>query len=317
MRGRVGVVIVSYNVRLYLQRCLSALFSCAAAEGIELVVCVVDNGSSDGSAQMVAQMFPHAVLLANACNRGFSAATNQGIKLVAADDGAQVDAVLLLNPDAELQPGVLPLLLSDMRERSRAAVIGPGLRYATGQLQHSAFRFPGLWQIALEFFCPHPLLLESWLNGRYPVQERSLEPFECDHPLGAAMLVRPSALMEVGPLDEAFFIYCEEVDWCWRAKRLGWQVWSDPRAVVVHHAAKSTSQQRGRTLVALWRSRYQLVDKHRSAAFGLLAHALIRVGAWRHMHMAYRAGDWQAATALEEIASLRWPVDRRGNRSHL
>ena len=123
----------------------------------------------------------------------------------------------------------------------------------------------------LDLFPLHPRLLVSRLNGRFPLGRR--EPFAVDHPLGACMLLRREALDEVGLFDEGFFIYVEEVDWCWRAKKAGWQVVCVPRAVVLHHGAQSTKQFAERMFVELYRSRFRLFAKH----YGPWRRAAVRV----------------------------------------
>ncbi|MGQ9554509.1 MAG: glycosyltransferase family 2 protein [Anaerolineae bacterium] len=296
----VAVIVVSYNVRELMRACLESLYACASAEGLQADVMVIDNASSDASAEMVSISFPDAVLLQNEVNLGFAAATNQGLRHLGYPEAPAVTApVLLLNPDTEVWPGAMRLMLEDLANLPHAGVIGPGLRYADGTLQHSAFRFPGLAQIALEFFPVHWRLTESSVNGRYCRQERGTEPFPCDHPLGAAMLLRPEAIRDVGLFDDDFFMYCEEVDWCWRAHNLGWQVWSDPRAVIVHHSARSTAQARSRMYVELWRSRYRLYKKQRGRLYLRLVKLLVRAGIARERA---RLAAQLRAGALSEAA---------------
>ncbi len=160
----------------------------------------------------------------------------------------------------------------------RAGEVGPGLVYGDGTPQHSAFRFPDLAQTFLDFYPLHWRLTESRLNGRFPGGEAGGWPFLCDHPLGAAMLLRPEMLREIGGMDPGYFLYCEEVDWCRRATEAGWEVWSDPRAVIVHHAGRSTVQSRQASYVRLWRSRYRYFAKHRGTAYAAAVEAVVRLG---------------------------------------
>ena len=273
------VLIVSYNVRPLLAACLRSLYAHAAQEGVATRVLVVDNASGDGSPEMVAASFPHASLLRSETNLGFPAGVNLGLRQLGYPDSPiRESPVLLLNPDTEVRPGALSLMLEDLSGLTRAGVIGPGLRYGDGAPQHAAFRFPGLAQVLLEFYPMNWRLTESRLNGRYGRQERGTRPYRCDHPLGAAMLLRPSALQEVGLLDAGFFMYCEEVDWCWRAAKRGWLAWSDPRAIVVHYAGQSASQSRGLMYVELWRSRYRLFAKHRGQSYLKAVRLIVRAG---------------------------------------
>ncbi|NLT41633.1 MAG: glycosyltransferase family 2 protein [Anaerolineae bacterium] len=273
-RPDVQVAVISYNVRELLRACLESIYRCAADEGIEARVWVWDNASHDGSAGLVAAEFPQAVLCRSDVNGGYVGGTNSVLRAM----GGSTVPVLLLNPDTELTPGALTTLLEDMELLPAAGVIGPGLVYGDGTPQHSAFRFPDLAQTFLDFYPLHGRLTESRLNGRYPEQEAGGWPFLCDHPLGAAMLLRPEMLREIGGMDPGYFLYCEEVDWCRRALAAGWEVWSDPRAVIVHHAGRSTTQTRRESYTRLWCSRYRYFAKHHGRAYLGAVRAVVQVG---------------------------------------
>src|SRR6266540_504849 len=209
------VVVVTYNSRSEIERCLDAILAQTPPDG---QVVVVDNASDDGTPALVAQRYPQVRLIANDRNAGFGAGNNQAIRTT------RGDLVILVNPDCEVQPGALAALVQFMAAHPRAAVAGGRLRYGDGAFQHAAFRFPTLYQIALDFFPINWRQSESRLNGRNPRawDERA---FECDFVLGALMCVRRAAIDQVGLFDEAFFMYAEEVDWCSRYKRAGWKVW--------------------------------------------------------------------------------------------
>jgi len=272
-KSRIGIVVVSYNTCALLRECLRSIAS--ASYPIEIVV--VDNASGDGSAWMVRREFPGVRVIANAENRGFAAATNQG--LTAVRDAA--DFILLLNPDARLLPGALDALVSFMRQHQRVGVAGARLLYPDGRLQAAAFRFPTLLMAVFDLFPPHGPLLgrlyNSYLNGRYP-EECADEPFPIDHPLGATMLIRRQALDEVGLFDEGYWLYSEEVDWCYRCRETGWAIWQVPQARVVHVAGAASSQFRGRSLVALHTARLRFARKHRSARYLHWYMRIIRAG---------------------------------------
>ncbi|GIV95788.1 MAG: glycosyl transferase [Herpetosiphonaceae bacterium] len=260
----VGVVIVSYNTRELLRRCLASLEHAT----LPLRAIVVDNGSVDGSAAMVARDFPAVELIVCARNAGFAGANNIALRrlgfgeepLRGRDGAMPPDYVLLLNPDAELLPGALEILVNFLEQHPRVAVAAPRLRYPDGSYQTAAFRFPTLLMSLFDMFPPRGPLLgrlyTSPLNGRYP-QDGGHEPFPIDHPLGAAMLIRKKALCQVGLLDERYWMYVEEVDWCYRIKRAGWAIWQVPAAEVIHVGGASSSQFRARSFLALQRSRLQ------------------------------------------------------------
>ena len=257
-----SIIIVSYNTRDLLRACLHSAFDGLERSGLRGVVWVVDNASADGSADMAREQFPQARVIANAENRGFAAANNQAI--------AQSDArhVMLLNSDAEVRGDALGEQVRVLDERPKAGAVGARLVYADGSFQHSAFRFAGFAQILLDFFPLHHRLLDSGLNGRYSRRlYEGKEPFPVDHPLGAALMARAETIRQVGPLDEGFFMYCEEVDWCWRMHKAGWQVLCVPTAEVMHHGAGTTRKFREEMFVALWRSRFRLYEKHQGARY--------------------------------------------------
>jgi GT2 family glycosyltransferase len=146
--------------------------------------------------------------------------------------------------------------------------------YADGRHQDSAFRFPGLAQVGLDLF-PIPPLSGSRLNGRVRSADAAVQ---IDHPLGACMLVRRGAWEDVGPLDEGYFMYVEEVDWCRRARRRGWEIWHAPRATVRHRAGAATSQQPDAMFAQLWRSRLRYYQRYHGPAYNRAVHALVRLG---------------------------------------
>jgi len=252
-----SIVIVSWNVRELLTGCLASVLDSLDGSGIEHEVLVVDNASADGSPEAVSARFPQARLIANAKNCGFAAANNQALHLT------QGRFVALLNPDTVVLDNALGILLEFMLQTPAAGMCGPELVYQNGSFQHSAFRFPSLAQVLLDFFPLHSRLQESRVNGRYPRSlYRAGQPFCIDHPLGACMMVAREVVDQVGGLDERFFMYCEEVDWAMRIKRAGWRIYCVPAAGVVHYGAQSTRQFRDEMFVALWRSRFRLFNKH-------------------------------------------------------
>lgn len=286
-----SLIIVSYEVREHLERCLASLARVPIFSTLEIIV--VDNASSDGTPQLLCEKFPHVQLIINTENRGFSRANNQGLRV------AHGRYCMLLNPDTEIAPGdadPFSLLVSFMDSHPRVGACGASLFYPDGTRQHSAFRFPTLKQIYMDLFPVHWRLRESAWNGRYPFAkyERG-EPFPIDHPLGAALLLRPQALNQVGPLDRDFFMYAEEVELCMRLKRAGWEVWCVPGARFVHHQARSTRQFREKMFVELWRARFTLFRKRYSRSFQRAAGMLVRRG------MVRATREANAAAARGEI----------------
>ncbi|MBI2953400.1 MAG: glycosyltransferase family 2 protein [Chloroflexi bacterium] len=269
-----SVAIVSYNTRELLRDCLRSVFACASCPGrkpLSLEVWVVDNASPDGSAAMVRRDFPAVKLIENDANAGFAAATNQALR------GAAARHVLLLNPDTVVQGDALQRLIAFLEGHQEVGVVGPGLLNADGSFQHSCFRFPNLWMSFFDFFPLNRRLIDSRLNGRYPRRSYGA-PFPIDHPLGACLMARQEVFDQVGLLDEDFYIYCEEIDWCMRVSRAGWEIYCVPEASVVHYGGQSTRQFRGRMLVELHRSRNKLFRKHYGGFFRWMARQIVRLG---------------------------------------
>ncbi|RLC80656.1 MAG: glycosyltransferase family 2 protein [Chloroflexi bacterium] len=229
-----SVVIVNWNVRDLLRRCLLSIL--ASSQTCKFEIIVVDNASTDGSVEMVRAELPAVHLIANTENRGFPAANNQGLAI------ARGRYVLLLNPDTEVVGDALATMVAFADAHPDVGMIGPQLLYADGSVQSSRRRFPTLATGFLE---------STWLE-RY-ASRRLLERYEfLDQPddvvqdvdwlYGAALMARREAVEQVGPMDEGYFMYSEELDWCRRFRDTGWRVVYLPAAQIVHHEGKSSEQ---------------------------------------------------------------------------
>lgn len=260
----ISVLVVSYNVREHLRRCLGSVAACAAEEPkLTVETIVVDNASLDGSTEMVRTTFPDALLVVNEANVGFTRAVNQGLAL------ARGAAVLLLNPDAELMAGALGALWDELRAHPDVAVVGPKVLNSDGTVQSSRRTFPGL---AIGFV--ESTVLQRALGGlpalrRYYCRDTSDdEPQDVDWLTGACLLVRREAIEQVGGLDERFFMYFEEVDWCWRMRRAGWRVRYQPAARVLHHSSQSADQDVTRRHIHFNTSKWRFYAKHYGPFWG-------------------------------------------------
>lgn len=269
------VIVVSYNVAGLLGRCLESVCRSLRRSSLEFELVVVDNCSSDGSGDVVRERFPHVCLVRNQANRGFAAATNQGL---AQGRGRYA---FLLNPDTEVLGDGPARLVAFLDSRPDAGMATGQLLNPDGTLQHGSFRFPTLWMSFFDFFPINHRLQGSRLNGRYLLD--STLPFEIDHPLGASMLVKREVLGRAGPLDEAFFMYCEEIDWCLRIKKSGWRIFCVPQARIVHHGGQSTRQAAPAMFLELHRSRMLLFRKHYSPFFRWAHRRILRLGVRREM----------------------------------
>jgi len=301
-----AVITVSYNTRDLLADCLEATLAALRRSGLEGEVWVVDNASGDGSPEMVRERFPEVRLVAHDANLGFAAGNNLALERMGFCQRANPRHVLFLNPDTRVVGEALGKLVTFLDATPRAGAAGARLVHGDGTFQHSAFGFPGLRQILVDFFPLHHRLVDSRFNGRYPRRlYEAGRPFVVDHPLGAALMVRGQALAQVGSFDERFFMYCEEIDLCRRLWQAGWDVYAVPAAEIVHLVGQSTGQFREEMFVALWRSRYLMYEKHESAAFGHAARLFVRWGLRaeaRRARAACRRGELSAAELEKRLA---------------
>ena len=302
-----AIVIVSWNVRDLLAGCLAAIAASQRPPDQTWDVWVVDNASADGSADMVAAAFPWVHLLRQTENLGFARGNNLALRQMGFDAAAATpastpppDFVLLLNPDTAVHPGALAAMVQFLTRHPQAGGCGAQLAYGDGRFQHGAFGFPGLWQLFFDFFPVHGRVLASRLNGRYPrAWYAAGRPFPIDAALGAALMLRGAAIQAVGLLDERYFMYCEEIDWCWRLRDAGWPLWCVPAARVTHFEGQSTRQFRGEMIAALWRSRLRLYALRYGPLRRWLARRLIQIGMAAEMRRARRQAAQGALTAAE------------------
>ncbi|MFO7919100.1 MAG: glycosyltransferase family 2 protein [Anaerolineae bacterium] len=263
------IVIVSWNVVKLLEDCLNSIYGAPGArldaEGIlhlgsyTAKVHVVDNASSDGSPKMVRDRFPAVDLVASSENLGFTRGNNLALRR------CQARYVLLLNPDTRIVADALTKMLDYMEDHPDVGVLGPQLRYGDGSPQSSRRRFPTFMTALME-----STLLQQWFPEnrwaqRYYVQDVPGEEVQdVDWVTGACMLVRREVVRAVGPLDEAFFMYSEELDWCRRIVDAGWRVVYFPRAVVVHYEGRSSDQVVAERHIHFQRSKVLYFRKHHS-----------------------------------------------------
>jgi N-acetylglucosaminyl-diphospho-decaprenol L-rhamnosyltransferase len=295
------VVLVNYHARDYLLACLAALE--AAPPGVPYRVVLVDNSAGDGAAEAIRARFPTVEILANATNVGFGRACNRALR------ASHEPYCLLLNPDTEVQPGALATLLAVLRANPRVAAVGPRLVYPDGRYQHSAFRLPDLAQAFYGFFEWVPL--DSRQNGRYPPCEDG-PPRAVEHLLGACLLIRRDALDAVGLLDEGFFMYFEETDWCARALRAGWALWQVPTAVVLHDSGGTTRHVAEEMSLQFHRSQARYYRKHHGRV-GYLALKLIVGGgvAYRFLRSVLAVARSRIAPALLATRTrIYWEIVR-------
>jgi GT2 family glycosyltransferase len=263
-----SIIIVNWNTKEYLRECVESIFRKGGAGRGEVII--VDNGSRDGSGNKVKEAFPAIRFIQNNRNLGFAKAVNQGL------EKASRRYVLLLNPDTQVKEGAIEQLISFMEGHPEAGIAGSQLLNPDGSRQNSIANFPSL---ATELL--NKSLLRWIFPKRFPGKQKNyLGPVEVDSVIGACMIVRREAMAQVGPLDEDYFLFLEETDWCYRMRKAGWKVYYVPQAEVLHFQGKSAEIVKKRSRVEYYLSRYQFFKKNRGSLqwFILLTGLLIRLG---------------------------------------
>jgi N-acetylglucosaminyl-diphospho-decaprenol L-rhamnosyltransferase len=242
-----SIVVVSYNSRELLRACLASIESEQSGQ-----VTVIDNVSSDGSDEMVAQDFPWVKLIKNKKNDGYSGAANLAIA------SCSSKYVLLLNSDTLLRPGTLQALTGYLDQHPEVAIAGPSLVNPDGMHQASCFPFP----TPLNILRRESSLSKIWSDNL----STGLPRFTQSVPwvLGAALAIRLHAFESVGGFDPSFFMYYEEVDLCYRLNKSGWQTHFVPEAIVTHIGGASTKQQRTAMAIHLYKSLCHFYRQHYS-----------------------------------------------------
>jgi len=235
MSAVLSVIIVSWNVRDLLQRAITSVYaSWGRQSGLEIIV--VDNASHDDSVAMLQADFPEVIVIANSENRGFPAGNNQGLA------AATGNFLLLLNPDTEIVADVLPRMVEYLQAQPDVGMVGPQLLNPDGSVQSSRRRFPTLPVLFLESTWLEKLTPRKLLRSYYAQEQPDDAVQDVDWITGAAMLTRRETVTQVGGMDEGFFMYSEELDWCRRIREAGWRVVYFPEARIVHHEGKSSEQ---------------------------------------------------------------------------
>ena len=252
----VSVVVVNYNAGQYLLRCLASLLE--QEQGVSLEVLVVDNASRDGSAEEAESRFPQVRLLRRRRNDGFAVACNAGIA------EARGGFVLILNPDTEVSTGALAPMVAYLRQHPEVGVLAPKILNPDGSIQPSCRRFPSyLTALFNRRSLLTRLLPRNRLSAGYLMTEWDHESLrQVDWASGACMLIPRGLFEAVGPFDEGFFLYVEDVDLCRRVHQAGYSVVYFPEAALVHHIGKSTEARPYGSILAWHRGMWRYYRKH-------------------------------------------------------
>ncbi|MEX1018406.1 MAG: glycosyltransferase family 2 protein [Litorilinea sp.] len=320
----VGIIILNYNTVDLLRDCLHSLLRDPAgmagtgvdgagarpAVACEMVVCVVDNASTDGSTAMVRAEFPEVRLLVNAANVGYSAGNNVGLRWLGFDPTVSVAHpcpryALLLNPDTVVPPGALDAMVAYMDAQPQIGVAGPRVRRPDGALDLACRRsFPTPTVSAYRISGLSRLFPKS---RRFNAYNLAYMPEDAVHPVdsvvGAFMLVRAAAIATAGLLDERFFMYGEDLDWAKRIKDAGWQVWYNGQVEIVH-VKEAASRQSSKARIDFYEAMWLFYQKHYRATTPRWLEMLILLGI-------VASGSLDIARHLWRFGRSRPPVGRK------
>jgi len=321
----VSIIVVNWNTKELLLACLKSIYG--TTTGLDIEVIVVDNGSHDGSSQAIKENFPQAKLIQNFENKGFAKANNQALSI------ALGHYILLLNSDALLTDGSLKNLINFMDKTPVAGIAACQYINSDGSKQNSFDNFPTLTTELL-----NKTLLKTLFPKKYPSKKKEYYvPMEVESVIGACMLVRKEAITQVGMLDEDYFFFMEETDWCFRMHKAGWKVYHLPEIKVYHLQGQSKEKDPSKAWIEYYRSSYIFFKKHRSIFYyftlrilrvfkliinlslvllGFIATLGLDRGLKRRLHIYRDLLLWHlkwcpASTGLREFDSIRNYLGRR------
>ena len=298
----VTVIVVSFRSRTELPDCLSSI---AVQSGVAADTWVVDNASDDGSAALVAARFPATHLVANRDNVGFAAANNQVLANLA------TPYVALVNPDAVLPPTALATCVAYLEQHADVGAVATRLVHADGSHHPSCFGFLTLVNLFGETVGLDLLFPDSPLGSYRRRRHDRTRVVEADWIQGAFFVTRARVCREVGIFDPDYFMYGEEMDWCYRMRAAGWRVVRLPEPPVVHIGGVSSGTMPGPLFVELLKSRVRFLAKHRGAAAtfvgrGLIAISVLIRATWWGGRRLFDRGPLTEQRVTMFAAALRW-----------
>jgi N-acetylglucosaminyl-diphospho-decaprenol L-rhamnosyltransferase len=258
-----SVVLVSYNTKELLCKCLNSLLANFKSSRPEIIV--VDNCSQDGSVEMVKIDFPDVTLMRNESNVGFARATNQGIR---ASHGKYI---LLLNPDTLIVGNAIDEILDWMESHQEVGICGPQLLNGDGTIQRSVFSFPSLLTVTFVHLLPFLTPINRLLRIEEFRDHKTSQVVQCVS--GACFMIRRDVINSVGLLDERFFLNAEEMDFCFRTKLDGWKVYYLAEAKVVHYGGKSSESNPTFGFIEFHRAQHLYYAKY----FGRLKQMMLKI----------------------------------------
>lgn len=277
----IAIIIVHWNVPDLLAECLASIKREVSCVDLRTETLVIDSASSNQQHRDVVARFPEVRLVESRENLGYSAGNNLGIRETCSQ------AVLILNPDTMLLPGSLTTLWQTLNVAPHVGLVAPLLLNPDRSIQSAGYDFPGIRNLVCDLFPAPARIYASRFNGRHDGGDGVL-PYQIDYPLGAAMMLRRSALAEVGGFDEDYQLYCEEIELCQQMAARKWTQLLAPSARVVHFGGQSTGQVRHESQMALWKSRMRYYQRWRHGRSKWATDTLLRLGLRRAREMAGR-----------------------------
>ena len=270
MTPDISIIIVSWNVEGLLRDCLRSIVKTKGALAVETIV--VDSGSHDDTPNMVRREFPDVQLIARSDNVGFPKGNNLGLEV------ANGRYLLLLNPDTIVHKNALQTMFAYMENNETVGMVGAQLLNADGSHQSSRRRFPTFWTGLFESTWLESFAPKSILNAYYVKDSGNDETADVDWVMGACMFVRREAFERVGWMDEDYFMYSEELDWCRRMKEADWRIVYLPTAKVTHLVGKSSEQAVTHRHINFNRAKLRYFKKYHGSMAALLLRALLLKG---------------------------------------
>lgn len=262
MNKDISIIIVNWNTRDLLINCIESIYK--TIKNLSLEIWIVDNGSRDESVNAIRRKFPDVNIIENKENLGFAKANNQALRQM------HGRYAVLLNTDTILTDGAIETIVHFMDKNADTGICGGQLLNADGTKQNSIANIPTL---ATELL--NKSLLRRLFPEKYPGKERDLKsPVEVESVIGACMVVRKKAIDDAGLMDESYFFFLEETDWCLRMRKKGWKIFHHPEAKIYHLQGKTAKRENVKARIEYWRSRYIFFEKN----YGLPALNLLKAG---------------------------------------
>lgn len=302
---KISVVIVSWNAKSYLLQCLESVLRQVPPDQLEVIV--VDNASSDGSPDAVRDNYPSVNLICNSGNDGFAKGNNIGISR------STGDYLFLINSDVVVSEGCFEKLIQHMDEHPQVGMLGPKIFGADGKIQRNCMAYPSLWNMLCRALALDALFPRSRLFGGHFLTFWNFEDTrQVDVINGCFWVLRRSAMEEVGLLDERFFMYGEDVDWCRRFTHKGWRLVYFAEADALHYGGASSSNapikfdiERQRADYQYWTKHHSWIEAHAFLFISLLQHTL-RIGAELIAYPLRRTRDVSRYKIKRGLASIKW-----------